>query len=146
MSDIQTKIPAPDYELTILLKDTNILPVKNILEKHNSSLKEEKLSEETQLAYPISKQNKAYFAILRFQTEPESVSLISADLKFVYNILRYFLGRFNPEAGKRNSVRPDRQFPREGFDRRSSRDISSKPTEPILTNEALQEKIKEILK
>lgn len=146
MSDVQTKISATEYELTLLLKDTNILPVKNILEKHNCALKEEKLSEETQLAYPISKQSRAHLAILRFQTEPESVVLILTDLKLVDNILRYFIGRFYPESGKINLVRPVRLSLKERSDRRLSRDVASKSTESILTNEALQEKIEEILK
>lgn len=45
------------------------------------------------LAYPIKRQTKGYFAHFQIQTDPKSISAIDKILKVEENILRYLLVR-----------------------------------------------------
>lgn len=85
------------YVLTLILKpDLEEKAQKELLSdvvKNLGKLEKEELWGNKDLAYPIQKQTKGYYAHYFFESEPSSISDLDNTLKLEENILRYLITR-----------------------------------------------------
>lgn len=92
------------YQLTLLLKnDLDETARRTLLESISKSfgkLVKEDLWGSKNLAYPISHQDKAYFAHFEFESEPNAISSLDKMVKLNEDIIRYLLVRLNPKKIK----------------------------------------------
>ena len=130
------------YEIAFMVKSQSGQAVmENILSQHSCNVILRGPLVETRLAYPIKKLNQAYFGYLHFSAMPDQVEKINFAVKINPEVLRALIvtlpeGKMAEERGKRKEER------------------SFKKTEipvlatvgGIMTNEALEEKLEEILK
>ena len=139
-----------NYEVAFWIKDENDSSIKKIISKYEGEILKEKPIQKMRLAYPIKKENFAFFGNIIFGMLPDKVIGFKADANLEEGVLRYFFRR-----AKKN--RTEESSPREGsqaaptFKEKSRsflgfRSEPKKGTEQILTNEALEKKIEEILK
>ena len=129
------------YELTFVHPSEDASDVKRVLAKHHVSVFAEKPMHKIRLAYLIKKQPYAFLGSVRFSLEDRTViDQLSKDLGLECGALRYFIQRIT--AGKNMEQRGESREKRTVFTK------SQKPVAEshVLTNEALQEKIEEILK
>jgi|SRR3989344_1295395 len=132
-----------DYEITFLLTEEDLSPIKKIFEKNGIIITDEKALQKIQLSYPIKKQSQCYMGCLKFKAEPGVLPTVLSDLKLEKNVLRHLVHdviikdeerQIDVRMGveKKKIKRPVKEI--------------QKSYETVLTNEALQEKIEEILK
>lgn len=126
-----------DYELSFLLKESATqAAVLNILRKYQITPSYESSLNQIRLAYPIQRQTSAFFGFCHFSVEPAAIQKIKEELTLTPEILRFLIVA--------SPVRP------RAFERKSPahppEEKSPEPTPPVLTNEALEEKLEEILK
>jgi ribosomal protein S6 len=93
------------------------------------------------LAYPIQKENYAFFGFTHFEGDPAAIGDLKNDLKLNPQVLRYLI--ITPPFVKKSAWKksgPSKSQLEE------TRPVPPPAEEPILTNEALEKKIEEILK
>lgn len=94
------------YELTYLISpNLTEMEIKNFQEKLNSLIQEggilinSLLPKKRFLAYPIKKNNSAFFATLNFQMKPENLANFEKKLKSEPELIRYLiLAKAAPKA------------------------------------------------
>ena len=142
-----------NYEIAFLAKDEANDAVKKLILKHKGEITKENPVQKLRLAYKIKNENFAFFGNLIFAMAPESAADLKTDLNLEAGLLRHFFRK----ARKRRAEESGTGGMAEGkptgasFRERSRsflgfRTDTKKPTEPVLTNEALEKKIEEILK
>ncbi len=132
------------YELTALVRSEDSAALKNVLQKSGATVVEEKPLQKMQLSYPISKERFAFQSVLFFTGPEEALMSIQNDLNLTKEVLRYVVRIARPggkEEARSSFERGTRERMRfaPGHESRDTR----KPE--ILTNEALEKKIEEIL-
>ena len=134
------------YEICYLLTSSGTeQEIVNVLNQQQSEILHQEALKEARLAYPIKKQQTANFGFIHFVTLPENVNKIKAALALNAGILRLLIISFSADKipEKKVSVRsqqPDSKPLQVG-------DVKiAKPDTNILSNEALEKKIEEILK
>lgn len=131
------------YEVSFWIPTEDASGIKGMLEHHKASIISEKPLVKGRLAYPIQKEQYAFFGTFRFEIAPELIAPISNDLKLEKNIIRSFLHRVNLQqeaAAKRAEGDPSKRRAKRG-----TREFGKKPEGDSLTNEAIEKKIEEIL-
>lgn len=130
-----------EYEIAYLAKSQNGQAVmENVLNQHGCNVTLRGPLAETHLAYPIKKLNQAYFGYFHFLAMPDQIEKMNFDAKINPEILRVLTVVLSGK--KEQPVRSERP------------EKSAKKTESpvpatvggIMTNEALEEKLEEILK
>lgn len=130
------------YEISFLVSKTDgETALASILKQYNAGILYKSPLTETRLAYPIKKYKQGYFGFLNFSTEPENANKIMQSLKLNPDFLRALI--ITPPLGGRTAK-----------NERTSRSKEIKPepaTAPAnpkgtLSNEALEQKLEEILK
>ena len=126
------------YEIAFILKVEDASVLSQSLTNRGFTILNENPLEKVRLAYPIKKENYAYFGYLHFEGEPGAIKNLRADLKLKPEVLRYLI--ISPPFIKKPAWRKAApvKLPEETK--------FTLPTESILTNEALEKKIEEILK
>ena len=128
--------PSKEYELSFLLNSAEALNlVSEILKRHGSQMIYEGPANQTRLAYPIKKQNSAFFGFSQFSVAPEEVKKIKAELELSPSVLRFLI--ITPPVKAMNRERRREQWIPE---------VKPKQPASALSNEALEQKIEEILK
>lgn len=126
-----------EYEISFILKnDDQSLILKALKDNAFAILKETALNK-VKLAYPIKKENQAYFGYVNFQGQPGSITDLIAGLKMLPEALRFLI--ITPPIVKKtreNGFSSRRRF--------IKKEIINAPA--VLSNEALEKKIEEILK
>ncbi|MFH0979443.1 MAG: 30S ribosomal protein S6 [Candidatus Roizmanbacteria bacterium] len=80
-----------NYELTFLLKEeAELINIKDLVQSFGKITKEEKWGEKT-LAYPIKKNNRAYFYNLSLDLDKEKTVGLRKKLNFNEKLIRYLL-------------------------------------------------------
>ena len=133
------------YELVFLLREENNSTARQILEKNGAEIISEKPFQKVRLAYLVKKQQYAFWSGFVLRVLPERVSAINHDFKMNESFLRHALGRVIIKQGETH---------KEGLDVKQTvekrRPLFSKEpvrqSETVLTNEALEKKIEEILR
>ena len=125
-----------DYELSFLLKEaSHQAAVLNILKKYQIVPAYESPPIQIRLAYPIKKQTSAFFGFCYFRAETEALLKIKEELDLDGEILRFLIIASPAKPAVREKVVP-----------RPPDTKSPEPAIPTLSNEALEEKLEEILK
>lgn len=127
-----------EYEISFILKSDNTAPITRILNGCGLSVVREEPLVKIKLSYPIKKETQAYFGYVIFSGRPETISEASKDLRLDSEVLRFLI--VSPPAGKISgpSLRPE--IPRRSPGRKVSHDRGR-----IVSNEALEKKLEEIL-
>lgn len=141
-----TELQKRDYELSFLLKMPEAeTEIADVLSQHQLEVFEKGPVSEIRLAYPIKKQNSAYFGFYYFRGQPENAQKVSESLLLKASVLRYLL--ITPPAQSKTDV--SRRVPRSAAPVKpampAEMDIKP-PRQEILSNELLEEKLEEILK
>jgi len=96
MSESENK---KEYELAYLLMpdisedkiESEVSELKDVIAKNGSSVIQANLPEKRHLAYPVKKQNFAFFGAVYFNSDTESLDKIKKALVFYKKVLRYLL-------------------------------------------------------
>ena len=140
-----------DYEIGFLLKDEkDSEEVSEILNRHQATLiKPEERLPKIRLAYPIKKENFAFFGYFHFSANPNRLKELEEELKLNKKLMRFII-----------ISQPATGVPRQPFIKPRRRIVPMAPTKtiepvqpikkvepaPILSNEELEKKLEEILK
>jgi small subunit ribosomal protein S6 len=129
------------YEISFLLRnEEDVAVVVKKLSELGAVIIKEGAVNYIRLAYPIKKEESAYFGYIHFSAEPEVVKRINGALKLESKVLRFLI--VTPPVGKMIQRRQD-------FRREVARDIetpvATSKVEP-LSNAELEEKLEEISK
>lgn len=141
---MEKEIAKKEYELAFLMKDRNTEGVVEALVKqHGGDVVFKGPVAETHLAYPIRKMNQAYFGFMYFMAMPSQVEKMMHDANLNQAILRTLV--LTPPIGKGSASLRANKSERTG---KKAPEVVSAPATVggILTNEALEEKLSEILK
>ncbi len=130
------------YEIAVVLKTENASVIPQSLTNRGFAILTENPLEKVQLAYPIKKENYAYFSFAHFEGDPAAISDLKNDLKLNPEVLRYLI--ITPPFIKKPVWK--RPIPVAKSQLQQEETKFTLPAESILTNEALEKKIEEILK
>lgn len=140
---MEKEIDKKEYEIAFLLKNRDTEGVvENLIKQHGGSVVFKGPVAETHLAYPIKKLQQAQFGYMYFAAMPEQVEKIMHDANLSQEILRVLI--ITPPIGKGPASLRNNRKERTG--KKAEEVASPVVTGGILTNEALEEKLSEILK
>ena len=91
------------------------------------------------LAYPIKKEKTAFFGWYDFSAEPENISQLEKNLKLDQQIIRFLIVKL-PKISKKETRPKSQNVSKESSLKRSME------SQNVLTNEDLEQRLKEILK
>lgn len=134
MSDHE-EILAKQYELAaVLVRAEDEAVLQSSIERAGAVLGDRTPATPVHLAYPIAKQQSGYLVSIRFSGLPDTVITLTNDLKLRPEILRFLIIAVSTKLATRTI--------------RTTHPAEAQPsvTSPTLTNEALEEKLEEILK
>ncbi len=77
------------------------------IEKKFGKLNKEDLWGIRDLAYPISHQDKAFYAHFEFESEPDKISDLDKSLRLNEDIIRYLLIRSNPPKKAKKAAKKE---------------------------------------
>ena len=131
-----------EYELSFLVNAAEgEAAVSSVLKEYKAEVFYKSPLNEVRFEYPIKKYKQGYFGFVHFQGEPESIAKILQSLKLQPNILRVLV--VTPPVGKvergGKASRPRALKP----------EVTAAPVPSsggVLSNEALEQKLEEILK
>lgn len=133
-----------EYELSFLLKVKDAeAALETLLKQYEAEVFFKGPLVETRLAYPIKKQSQAYFGYAHFRALPDTAEKLMQSLKLNASVLRALLVT-PPVARAEKSVRAPEE--RQIKVKTTAEVVSAAPKSGTLTNEALEEKLEEILK
>lgn len=129
-----------NYEIAYLVKNEadkeRILKIFDSLGIKLNSTGEPKLMT---LAYPIKKEKTAFFGWYDFSAEPENISQLEKNLKLDQQIIRFLIVKL-PKISKKETRPKNQNVSKESSLKRSME------SQNVLTNEDLEQRLKEILK
>lgn len=96
MSEMENK---KEYEMSYLLTpdipedkiDSEVAELKNIITENDGDTVQVNPPEKKRLAYPVKKQNQAYFGVVYFNTNKDGLDKIKKALAFYKKILRFLI-------------------------------------------------------
>jgi ribosomal protein S6 len=128
------EIEKKPYEITFVLKtEEPSIILQSLANKGFTILAENPLTK-IRLAYPIKKESFAYFGYIHFEGEPKAIKDLRLVLKLNPKILRYLI-----------ITHPFVQKAVKKYEPAKSEEKLSVLPESVLTNEALEKKIKELV-
>lgn len=139
------KAEKKDYEVSFVIKnqgDEN--SVADLLSQLEASVIYKSPVAEVYLSYPIKDNKHGYFGYFHFSAFPEAVDKMSAAFNLNHSILRFLI--VAPPVGIAEKFHGQRPESRVSSRVKSAEVVSSAPKSGMLTNEALEEKLEEILK
>ena len=138
MDELQKEPAEKLYELAYVLKDADAeASLMKILEGHGVTFAEKQTPRETKLAYPIRNRQSGLFGYCQFRVLGSAIASISKALELSDGVLRFLIVTPPPKVASRPQERvlPRPQEPAK----------PAAPRETVLTNEALEKKLEEIL-
>lgn len=139
------KAEKKDYELSFVVKnqgDEN--SVSDLLSQLEASVIYKSPVSEVYLSYPIKNNKHGYFGYLHFSASPEAVDKMGAAFNLNHLVLRFLI--VTPPVGVAEKFHGQRPESRVSSRAKSTEVVSAAPKSGMLTNEALEEKLEEILK
>lgn len=97
------------------------------------------------LAYPIKKQNSAYFGYIQFSALPDIIKKMRDGLRLSQQILRFMIIS-SPVVKSENEGRMRLSVGARKTAARPEASVKKAKPQPVLSNEALEKKLEEILK
>jgi ribosomal protein S6 len=140
---MEKEIDKKEYELAFLLKNRDTeSAVETLVKQHGGNIIFKSPVSETRLAYPIKKLQQAYFGYVYFMAMPNEVEKIMHDANLNQALLRVLV--ITPPVGKGPASLRNARVERTG--KKAEEVVAPAAVGGILTNEALEEKLSEILK
>ncbi len=104
MTELENK---KEYEMSYLLTpdipedkiDSEAIELKNIITENGGDIVQTNPPEKKRLAYPVKKQNQAYFGIVYFNTDKDGLDKIKKALAFYKKILRFLILTHSTSSG-----------------------------------------------
>lgn len=129
-----------EYELAFLVNEETDAPgIVAALKAAGAEVHLEGPVRKTALAYEIKKQASAYFGFVQFAMDPAAAKALEGSLSLRPEVLRSML--ITPPSAK------EKPYPQTAAPQRpSAKPYEPKAATPVLSNEALEKKIEEILK
>lgn len=132
-----------DYEISFLVKTPQGgSAIEVLLQQYGSEIVNRGSLAEMSLAYPIKKNRQAYFGFLHFKAPAEAVAKLKDSLELNSEVLRSLV--ITPPIKKNEKKRLIRSVSLKAVDQGQKEALV--PRSGLLTNEALEEKLEEILK
>lgn len=131
------------YEISFLLTDPVAeVSIAHLLEQYRAKITVKPVIKDIKLAYPIKKHSVAFFGFVQFEAVAEDVLKISQALKLNASILRFLVVKPSliKERKKEKVIEDSIDIAKE--EKKQSKENKT----AALTNEALEEKLEEILK
>lgn len=129
------------YQLDFHLLNEDFAPVSDLLKKHGGEGEVKSALRKVRLAYPLKKQQYAFFGTAEVSIKPESLPALDRELNLSDAVLRFSLVK----PGKPEPERKPRMQKPEGAAKSDSLPARIRPyDENSLSNEALESKLKEI--
>ncbi len=127
MNEVENNIK--EYEMAYLLTpeipedriDSEIAELKKLIVDGNGLVNQLGMPERRSLAYPVKKQNHAYFGVVYFDIEPEGLDKIKKALALHKKIIRYLILRKPVESARKKTETKQpsaSQIPEQSFDQR----------------------------
>jgi ribosomal protein S6 len=129
-----------EYELGYLLKEERNAEILDTVRGHGGEITLEGPLNRTHLAYQIQKEPEAYFGFVQFTMEPGKAKELEATLGLNKNVMRSIIMTPPPMKEKKRLEDVVQGPPKPMV---QPREPKAQPT--ILSNEALEKKIEEIL-
>ncbi len=133
------------YEIGFVIKTEDAAIISQSLKNRGFVVLTENPLEKIQLAYLIKKESYAYFSYFHFEGDPAAIKNLKDDLKLNPEVLRYLI--ITPPFIKKPAWRRP-EFTQTSGETKFTPPVAkrSSSAQSILTNEALERKIEEILK
>ncbi|KKQ23065.1 30S ribosomal protein S6 [Candidatus Wolfebacteria bacterium RIFCSPLOWO2_01_FULL_38_11] len=131
------------YEISFLVRNEDESEeISKILQKHKATILENGGISRIKLAYPIKKENFACFGYFNFSADSGEISKINGVLKLNPKVLRFLF--ITPPIAK--SIPQPIARKAAPFKPIAPKPEAKKEPQAVLTNEALEKKLEEILK
>jgi|GEM_PF-831191 len=144
MEDISTIETQKKYDISFIQKSEDGALARQLIEKYGGVILNEYPLVKLRLSYPIKKETQGFLGTIKCTLPPESVRSVSSAAKLEHDFLRFLIGVQNEI--KESAPRLDEEA-RSG-QRKKRVAVAPKPKGGFavaLSNEALQEKLEEIL-
>ncbi len=129
-----------DYEIAFLVKsEEGVSAISSVLAEVGAIIAVGAKPAELRLAYPIEKASSALFGFIDFTAPPAAIARIRDSLSFSPQLLRFLIVTPPPVREAPRSRRPSVRDARQGEQRAAPRGESH------VSNEALEQKLEEIL-
>ncbi|MEK7147240.1 MAG: 30S ribosomal protein S6 [Patescibacteria group bacterium] len=132
-----------EYEIAFILKTEDPYVVKQALNNRGFSIFNESPINKLRLAYPIKKELQAYWGYCGFSAVPAGIKELSDDLKLQSAVLRFLIISLPKKTGQKTESRTLRRFSPVKQYEKVEKPVYEK--NKILSNEALEKKLEEIL-
>lgn len=129
------------YELSVITKEDNFAPVKDVLVGRGIGIISEEPTRKIHMFYPVKKERYGFLNVVRFESAPETLNDLAADLKLKGEVLRFIVTKARIALAEERIERVPAPVRREVV-----KTTPPKTVDPALTNEELERKIEEILK
>jgi len=158
VNDMAEKGEEKNYEVGFLIKsDSDKEGLIKILEDNQFSIINDGQISRIKLAYPVKKENFAYFGYLHFSGHPANIQNLSDRLRTESKILRFLIIPQSTEESEGKISEEIYSTRAKHFsERQKAQEIPFRPSTPqppkkparveALSNEALEKKLEEILK
>lgn len=139
-----------EYELSFLLRDEqHISAIDSLMKRFGFEVASQSDIRRIMLAYPIKKEQSAFFGFMFFMAEPSKIAEFSHELQLEGDVLRFIVVSEPIKPAKRErerdmDVAPQRTeaSPEAPIEHKSE----EKKGSDVVTNEDLEKKLEEILK
>ena len=132
-----------EYEISFLLKSADLISeIDNALKIIQANISERGQLKDVRLAYPIQKHHSGFFGFYFFEADPATIADLRQSLTLNEKVLRFLI--ITPPIKKRQPY-----YPRRPSSVGSEPSIAApRPVQlpQVLSNEALEQKLEEILK
>jgi ribosomal protein S6 len=134
-----------EYEIGVLVrKEEDLAEVRRAIEQHGGESISDFQPKKIALSYPIEKETEAIFAFCRFHAESAATKQLEKDLVTTNAVLRSLIV-IPPKAGKQDEGDASKKWNRTAS-RQPAPAPEARATTHVLSNEALEKKIEEMLK
>lgn len=135
-----------DYEVGFLgLAESAAEEIKNFLEGEGARIVSVNKINSITLAYPIGKHRTAFFGSVQFALAPDKIKMISDKLSFLKNMLRFLVVAAPPKKPV-PAVREKSGAGGVDLVKRPVEEKKERASKEVLSNEALEQKLEEILR
>lgn len=106
--------------------------VRTLLEKNRASITKHQVLEKRKLSYSIRHESQGIYLLTHFDADPASIRSLDVALRLEKPVLRHMITQYVPKSAR-------------AFEREHLRETEAKADKPIITKEALEEKLEKIL-
>ncbi len=145
-TEIEAGNDKKEYEISFMLSEEGVaLEIDGAIKAVGGEITTPSSVAMIRLAYPIKKQENAYFGFIHFKVMPEGIAKLKDALSLNTKILRFLIITPPVKVVTRDAAMGPRA-PRPKSDAVAPKPEAAPAETPILSNEGLEKKLEEILK